>query len=204
MTLPENEDENEWLAANTVDFFNEISLLYGLVADDALKFKDPGSGFPPGFEYRWMDEVKHKPVRCSSPEYVDYVMTWVEDQLGREDVFPIEEAHPFPEDFKVHVKDIFKRTCVPKIPYIDCCDLHMFQGLFRVFAIIYHRHFGLVEKLEAAAHLNTCFKHFMFFVFQFQLIDEKETKALKGPVDRMMSDFKAQRDDPARFAQRHS
>lgn len=102
---------NEWLAANTVDFFNEISLLYGLVADDAQRFKEPGSGFPPGFEYRWMDEVKHKPVRCSSPEYVDYVMTWVEDQLAREDVFPVEEAHPFPEDFRVHVKDIFKRRC---------------------------------------------------------------------------------------------
>ena len=67
--MPDNEERNEWLAANTVDFFNEISLLYGLVADDALKFTKPGEGFPPGFEYRWADGVHIvKPMRCSSPE----------------------------------------------------------------------------------------------------------------------------------------
>ena len=32
-TLPEGEDEHEWLAVNTVDFFNEINLLYGIVAE---------------------------------------------------------------------------------------------------------------------------------------------------------------------------
>ena len=63
MTLPENEDLNEWLAANIVDFFNEVSLLYGLCSDDAQKFSKPGEGFPPGFEYRWADGVKIvKPV----------------------------------------------------------------------------------------------------------------------------------------------
>jgi MOB kinase activator 1 len=63
VTLPENEDLNEWLAANIVDFFNEVSLLYGLCADDAQKFNKPGEGFPPGFEYRWADGVKiTKPV----------------------------------------------------------------------------------------------------------------------------------------------
>ena len=33
VTLPEGEDENEWLAVNTVDFFNEINLLYGVIAE---------------------------------------------------------------------------------------------------------------------------------------------------------------------------
>ncbi len=112
--------------ANTVDFFNEISLLYGLIADDASKvrvvfalrrvtvlcpcrsspnlslpqFTKPGEGFPPGFEYRWADGVNIvKPMRCSSPEYVDYVMMWVEDQINNEDIFPVQESQPFPPDF---------------------------------------------------------------------------------------------------------
>lgn len=42
--------------------------------------------------------------------------------------------------------------------------------IFRIFAIIYHRHFTTIEKLDAAAHLNTCFKHFMFFVLEFSLV----------------------------------
>ena len=33
VTLPEGEDLHEWLAVNTVDFFNEINLLYGVVAE---------------------------------------------------------------------------------------------------------------------------------------------------------------------------
>jgi len=177
VTLPDNEDENEWLAANTVDFFNEISLLYGLVADDAAKFTKPGEGFPPGFEYRWADGVSiTKPIRVSSAEYTDYVMIWIEDQISNEQLFPVSETDEFPTDFKVYVKDIFKR-------------------LFRIFAIIYHRHFNTIEKLDAAAHLNTCFKHFMFFVLEFNLVDEKEMKALKGPADRMIEEYKKQSAD---------
>ena len=173
MNLPENEDLREWLAANTVDFFNEISLLYGLVADDASRFSKPGEGFPPGFEYRWADGVQIvKPIRCSSPEYVDYVMTWVEDQINNEDVFPIDEENPFPDDFVSYVRTIFKR-------------------LFRVFAIVYHRHFHCVEQLDAARHLNTCCKHFVFFALEFDLLDDKEMLALKGPVERLREEFNA-------------
>lgn len=110
VTLPDNEDLNEWLAANTVDFFNEISLLYGLVSDDAAKFTKPGEGFPPGFEYRWADGVQvTKPMRVSSPEYVDLVLLWTEDQINNEDIFPVSETQAFPSEFKNYVKDIFKR-----------------------------------------------------------------------------------------------
>jgi len=33
VTLPEGEDANEWPAVDTVDFFNEINLLYGVIAE---------------------------------------------------------------------------------------------------------------------------------------------------------------------------
>jgi len=61
--------------------------------------------------------------------------------------------------------------------------------MFRVFAILYHRNFEKIEAAEAAAHLNTCFKHFMFFSWEFKLLDEKELKALKGPVERLRTEF---------------
>lgn len=31
--LPEGEDLNEWVAVNTVDFFNQINMLYGTITD---------------------------------------------------------------------------------------------------------------------------------------------------------------------------
>ena len=171
--LPEGEDRNEWLAANTVDFFNEIGLLYGIVAQDAAeKFTQPGTGFPPGFEYRWQVSTKEPPLRCSSPDYVDFVLAWVEDHLNNEAIFVVDEGVPFPSDFESYVRDIFKR-------------------LFRVFAIMYHSHFAAFEASGAAAHLNTCLKHFMFFCFEFGLVPEAEFKALQGPIERLRANFNA-------------
>mmetsp|Transcript_18244 Transcript_18244/g.32251 ORF Transcript_18244/g.32251 Transcript_18244/m.32251 type:complete len:223 (-) Transcript_18244:367-1035(-) len=177
VALPKGEDLHEWIAANTVDFYNEISLLYGLVVDDAQRdFKNPGEGFPPGFEYRWAESNSREVIRVSSPEYVDYVMTWVEDQLDNESIFPTLESEPFPDDFINYARDIYKR-------------------MFRVFAIMYHQHFKSFEEIEAQAHLNTCFKHFLFFVLQYDLVPpSKELVALKGPVDRLKADFAKQQE----------
>ena len=33
VTLPEGEDLNEWIAVNTVDFFNQINMLYGTITE---------------------------------------------------------------------------------------------------------------------------------------------------------------------------
>lgn len=38
------------------------------------------------------------------------------------------------------------------------------KRLFRVYAHIYHQHFDSVMQLQEEAHLNTSFKHFIFFV----------------------------------------
>jgi MOB kinase activator 1 len=31
--LPDGEDLNEWIAVNTVDFFNQINMLYGTITE---------------------------------------------------------------------------------------------------------------------------------------------------------------------------
>jgi MOB kinase activator 1 len=37
----------------------------------------------------WADGNKvKKPVQCTAPQYVDYLMTWVQEQLDDEAVFP--------------------------------------------------------------------------------------------------------------------
>lgn len=32
------------------------------------------------YEYLWQDANIKKPIKCSAPEYVDYLMSWVESQ----------------------------------------------------------------------------------------------------------------------------
>ena len=75
---------------SAVEFFKEISLIWGIVCDLGTPSCPLGDGFPNGFEYRWADGDKFKtPVRCSGPEYVDYALTWVEDQFNDEAIFPV-------------------------------------------------------------------------------------------------------------------
>ena len=62
--------------------------------------------------------------------------------------------------------------------------------MFRIFAIIYHSNYKAIEKAEAVAHLNTCFRHFMFLVYEFKLVEPDELKALPGLTLRMYKEYK--------------
>ncbi len=79
VTLPDGEDVNEWLAVNTVDFFNEINLLYGIIAEFCTEQACPIMCAGPKYEYMWADGMTiKKPISCSAPRYVDYLLTWVQ------------------------------------------------------------------------------------------------------------------------------
>ncbi|KAE8670868.1 MOB kinase activator-like 1A [Hibiscus syriacus] len=89
--LPPGEDFNEWLAVNTVDFFNQVNLLYGMNIDGQMVCKS------------------RDPIEVSAPKYVEYLMDWIETQLDDESIFPQKLGAPFPPNFKDVVKTIFKR-----------------------------------------------------------------------------------------------
>ncbi|KAG5540392.1 hypothetical protein RHGRI_020570 [Rhododendron griersonianum] len=187
--LPPGEDLNEWLAVNTVDFFNQVNLLYGtltefctpencptmtagtssvqvLTGDLSTKWQVPYCCIQ--YEYRWADGVQiKKPIEVSAPKYVEYLMDWIETQLDDESLFPQRLGAPFPTNFREVVKTIFKR-------------------LFRVYAHIYHSHFQKIVSLKEEAHLNTCFKHFILFTCEFGLIDKKELAPLQELIESIV------------------
>ncbi|XP_072793630.1 MOB kinase activator 1A-like isoform X1 [Vicugna pacos] len=87
--LPEGEDLNEWIAVNTVDFFNQINMLYGTITEFCTEASCPVMSAGPRYEYHWADGANiKKPIKCSAPKYIDYLMTWVQDQLDDETLFP--------------------------------------------------------------------------------------------------------------------
>ncbi|URE16082.1 hypothetical protein MUK42_10474 [Musa troglodytarum] len=166
--LPPGEDLNEWLAVNTVDFFNQVNLLYGTLAEFCTPENCPTMTAGPKYEYRWADGVQiKKPIEVSAPKYVEYLMEWIEVQLDDESIFPQKLGTPFPPNFKEVVKTIFKR-------------------LFRVYAHIYHSHFQKIVSLKEEAHLNTCFKHFILFTYEFGLIDKKELAPLQELIESII------------------
>lgn len=54
--------------------------------------------------------------------------------------------------------------------------------LFRVFVHVYIHHFDRVSQMGAEAHVNTCYKHFYYFVIEFNLMDHKELEPLVSGV----------------------
>ena len=60
VTLPEGEDVNEWLATNTIDFFNDVNVLFGLIAEFCTDSAFPVMSAGPKFEYMWADGVEFK------------------------------------------------------------------------------------------------------------------------------------------------
>lgn len=179
-------------------------MLYGTITEFCSEDSCPIMSAGPKYEYHWADgHTVKKPIKCSAPKYIDYLMTWVQDQLDDEtlfpskigkwdflenilfiQIFPLVIGVPFPKNFLVIAKTILKR-------------------LFRVYAHIYHQHFREVVQLGEEAHLNTSFKHFIFFVqvkknillsnFQsslmfsqeFGLIDRRELAPLQELIDKL-------------------
>lgn len=76
---------------------------------------------------------------------------------------------PFPRSFSTLCKKILTR-------------------LFRVFVHVYIHHFDRIVSIGAEAHVNTCFKHFYYFVTEFDLVTAKELEPLSEMTKRICTD----------------
>lgn len=140
-------------------------MLYGTISESCTHIKCPKMTAGPQNEYYWSDG-KSSPIGFPAPIYIDYLMTWVQDELDDENIFPSQIGKQFPENFSHIAQTIMKR-------------------LFRVYAHIYHQHFELIEQLKAIEHLNTSFKHFILFVQEFNLIDTKQLFPLEDLIQKL-------------------
>ena len=168
--LPVECSQAEWFSVHVVDFNNELSLFVGMV-HDAGGWKTTnrlGQGFPPRFEYRWAARGGDKPQRCSATGYVTHVMDWLANEL--DNLPEVANSSPAPAEATDAAADDAKFVARLR---------DMFKRMFRVYAIIYCSQHTVFERLEALPHLNTCFKRFMFFVFEFKLVEDKDLKALE-------------------------
>ena len=108
-------------------------------------------------------------------QYCEHVLAWVEDVLDDRSVFPVEDDEPWPEDFvSRHMTTVYRR-------------------MFRIFNIIYHKHYKFIinEDDNAEFHLNTCFKHFIFFCKEFSLLDfnSVEVNSLSSAISNIVRKY---------------
>lgn len=81
----------------------------------------------PKYEYHWADgHTVKKPIKCSAPKYIDYLMTWVQDQLDDETLFPskIGDYFIFFESIISNLRNLISnplyRSTFPKKFLINC------------------------------------------------------------------------------------
>lgn len=177
--LPEGEDENEWLAVNMVDFYNQINLLYGAITEFCSpqscpemkatdeyaprpslllfrRYAHQPSPFLPRFEYLWQDNENYKrPTKMAAPAYIEQLMSWVQSSIDNEAVLPSRIGVPFPKSFPSLVRQIFKR-------------------MYRVYAHIYCHHYPVIRELGLEPHLNTSFKQYVLFIDEHGLASGKD------------------------------
>ncbi|KAI6176293.1 Mob1/phocein family protein [Aphelenchoides bicaudatus] len=165
--LPDDEKFDDWLAVNTVDFFNRVNLLYGTISDACTPQSCPTMSGGTKYEYLWQDDINYKkPTRLPAPDYMNLLMDWIELRINNEAVFPSCPSVPFPADFRAICSKILSR-------------------LYRVFVHIYIHHHEVLSQIGAEPHANTLYKHFYYFVVEHNLISRKELNALKDLTERL-------------------
>uniref|UniRef100_G3R8S8 MOB kinase activator 3C n=1 Tax=Gorilla gorilla gorilla TaxID=9595 RepID=G3R8S8_GORGO len=165
--LPPGENIDDWIAVHVVDFFNRINLIYGTMAERCSETSCPVMAGGPRYEYRWQDERQYRrPAKLSAPRYMALLMDWIEGLINDEEVFPTRVGVPFPKNFQQVCTKILTR-------------------LFRVFVHVYIHHFDSILSMGAEAHVNTCYKHFYYFIREFSLVDQRELEPLREMTERI-------------------
>eukprot|EP00929_Paragymnodinium_shiwhaense_P057091 TRINITY_DN28568_c0_g2_i1.p1 TRINITY_DN28568_c0_g2~~TRINITY_DN28568_c0_g2_i1.p1 ORF type:complete len:235 (-),score=37.02 TRINITY_DN28568_c0_g2_i1:100-804(-) len=159
--------EEEWLAVQTVEIFNQTTLLLAATGEWCTPQSCPEMNAG-DMCYLWADGEDYvTPTKMNAPQYCETCLHWVDKQLAKEDFMPTEPNAPFPDDFKQAVSVIFKR-------------------MFRIYAHMFHVHFKQFKQGGADEHLTTAFKHFLYFIKEFNLVSEKEFEPLKDLVSIFM------------------
>ncbi|XP_066146753.1 MOB kinase activator-like 2 [Euwallacea fornicatus] len=157
--LPGGLDYNEWLASHTMALFDHVNLVYGAVSEFCTATTCPDMTGPGQRTYLWFDE-KGKKTKVAAPQYIDYVMTFIQKTISDENIFPTKYANEFPVSFESIIRKIVRL-------------------LYHVVAHLYATHFREVVLLGLHTHLNQTFTHLMALHHRFSLIDPKETDILE-------------------------
>ncbi|XP_039617469.1 MOB kinase activator 2 isoform X1 [Polypterus senegalus] len=155
VSLPDGLDLAEWIASNTVGFFKQINIFSSAMSEFCTGTSCPVTDAAGNKIYYWHDE-QGKKLKCSAPLYTDYAMSYIQELLEDENVFPTKIGSTFPPGFIFMAQKIF-------------------LYLFHILAHFYWAHFQEIARLELHPHLNTLYFHFISFSQEFKLLEPQET-----------------------------
>ena len=164
----------------------------------------------PKFEYLWADGHKYKkPTSLPANQYISNLIDWIESQINNDTIFPVTVGKQtllikLSYNF-VYFIEFFLQMCLfPKHlslfarkfsqDYLEFLFMFTFITLIELFQLepyvtFYHNRTTIVWILSLQeAHVNTCYKHYYYFVNEFNLIAPKEFEPLKEMTEKICCD----------------
>ncbi|SCU79130.1 LAME_0A07360g1_1 [Lachancea meyersii CBS 8951] len=163
--LPKYVDLGEWVALNVFEFFTNLNQFYGIIAEYVTADAYPKMNAGPHTDYMWLD-ANNRQVSLPAGQYIDLALTWINNKVSDQTLFPTQNGYPFPSNF---VQDI-QRIIVQ---------------MFRIFAHMYHHHFDKIIHLSLEAHWNSLFAHFVSFAKEFNLVDRRDMSPLEPLIENL-------------------
>lgn len=163
---PDDTVIEEWLAASSIEAFNNAVVVWENFLAESCQCREMTAG--PEIIYRWAESSRQKAVSLPASEYIEKLLDWVATQFSDETIFPAEtdEAPVFGKKFEATIKNILRK-------------------LVRVYAHAFCHHWERVKELNTTTELLLSFKHYYFFVKEFDLVGASEMEPLKSLIDRI-------------------
>lgn len=168
--LPDGIDRNEWIACQVLGIYDEVIQLMSLLDDMCTNESCPIMNAGKHVTYSWNDENNPTPTKLPAPEYMKELGDYAYRLLSDRAILPI-DGTPFSSNFEPSMKTLLRR-------------------FFRVYAHTYLSHFKNFRDHGVEAHLNCCFKRFLFFVTEFDLLCKDDMLPLKDLIQKFLGDSK--------------
>eukprot|EP00406_Dinophysis_acuminata_P005912 CAMPEP_0179217292 /NCGR_PEP_ID=MMETSP0797-20121207/3843_1 /TAXON_ID=47934 /ORGANISM="Dinophysis acuminata, Strain DAEP01" /LENGTH=230 /DNA_ID=CAMNT_0020923525 /DNA_START=17 /DNA_END=706 /DNA_ORIENTATION=- len=165
---PEGVGRDEWIASQVLMVYEEVIQVVNVLEGTCTERTCPSMNAGKRVEYKWSDQDHPRAIVLPAQEYMAVLLDFAYDILSNPYIVP-NDGSPFPPSFRGHMTKLLKR-------------------MFRVYAHAYICHFETVRAMGAEGHLNCCFKHFLFFVLHFDLVDRRRDML---PLKELIAKFEA-------------
>lgn len=99
-------------------------------------------------------------ITQSASTFIDYALTWIDQQLEDSQKFPIRLDGVIRPDFE-------KQVAKP-----------IFTTLFAIVCHVYQKHYRQVDNMGQVPHLNALFSHFSAFSIEFELVSPADMRTM--------------------------
>eukprot|EP00930_Biecheleria_cincta_P058222 TRINITY_DN4407_c0_g1_i1.p1 TRINITY_DN4407_c0_g1~~TRINITY_DN4407_c0_g1_i1.p1 ORF type:complete len:216 (-),score=42.31 TRINITY_DN4407_c0_g1_i1:3-650(-) len=166
---PSHVDEDTWIASKSKLILEEVVRVVHLLEDLCTDESCPVMCAGKDTKYSWADEANPNPVQLTAPEYMRVLVDWAHSKLFSKELIPV-DGSPMPRNLRSNLSIIFRRV-------------------FRVYAHVYRHHLEPIRSCGAEAHINCCFKHFLYFVLHFRLVTRAEMAPLDSLIKKMAGEL---------------